>query len=230
MPPPRTFHPLLGPAADDACARTALTGSSPTGALGLLCALALAACGGAPRPDALRGTALPHPWEKPAFTLTAASGPAYDFRRETEGQVTLLFFGYTHCPDVCPVHMANLAAVLEKAPPDVASRVTVVFVSTDPERDTGERLRSWLAGFDPRFVGLRGPLAEVNAIQRAIGLAPAVKQEPADGGAQYLVGHAAQVIAYTADNRAHVVYSFGTRQTDWAHDLPILVRADWSNR
>ncbi len=230
MPPHPALHLLRGTAAGDACYHPPRTRGS-TGILGVLgAAVALAACGGAPRPDTVRGTALPAPWEKPAFTLTATTGAPYDFRRETEGWVTLLFFGYTHCPDVCPVHMANLAAVLDKAPPDVASRVKVVFVSTDPERDTPERLRRWLDGFDARFVGLRGPLTEVNAVQRSIGLAPAVKQEPASGGADYLVGHAAQVIAYTADNRAHVVYAFGTRQADWAHDLPILVRADWSDR
>ncbi len=170
---------------------------------------------------------LAEPWEKPAFTLARTDGSPFDFGRETDGSVTLLFFGYTHCPDVCPVHMANLAAVLARLPPDVASRVMVVFVTTDPARDTPERLRRWLAEFDPRFVGLLGPLEKVNAIQQRIGLAPAVPQEPATPGADYLVGHAARVIAYGADGLARVVYPFGTRQADWAHDLPILVRARW---
>lgn len=183
----------------------------------------VAACGDAPTPGALRGTALAEPWERPAFTLTATDGHPYDFRAETAGYLTLLFFGYTHCPDVCPVHMANLAAVLPKLPPGVASRVKVVFVTTDPERDTAERLRRWLDGFDPRFVGLVGPLDSVNAIQQRIGLAPAIQQPTADG-ANYLVGHAAQVIAYSPDGRAHAVYPFGTRQADWAHDLPWLAR------
>ena len=84
--------------------------------------------------------------------------------------MTLLFFGYTYCPDVCPIHMANIAAVKKKLPPDVASRLKVVFVTTDPERDTPERITQWLSHFDRSFIGLTGTLEEVNEIQRAIGL------------------------------------------------------------
>ena len=141
------------------------------------------------------------------------------------GTVTLLFFGYTHCPDVCPVHLGNIAAVLGTLTPDVSGRVRVVFVSTDPERDTADRIRSWLDGFDRRFIGLRGSLDEVNAIQQRIGLAAAVVPDTSDG--DYTVGHGAQVIAYTADDSAHVVYGFGTRQADWAADLPRLVGGEW---
>lgn len=169
----------------------------------------------------MRGIELPEPWPKPAFTLSDTRGEPFAFRDRTAGRVTLLFFGYTHCPDICPVHMASLAAVLAKLPPAVANEVAVVFVSTDPERDTGARIRSWLDGFDPAFIGLRGSLDSVNAIQQEIGLAAAVPGERTGGG--YLVGHAAQVVAYTKDDNAHVVYPSGTRQTDWAHDLPLLV-------
>jgi protein SCO1/2 len=184
---------------------------------------ALVGCAGSDvRSGALRGIELPEPWPKPAFTLTDTRGEPFAFRERTAGKVTLLFFGYTHCPDICPVHMANLAAVLAKLPPAVANEVAVVFVSTDPERDTGNRIRSWLDGFDPAFIGLRGSLDSVNVIQQEIGLAAAVPGErtAADG---YLVGHAAQVVAYTKDDSAHVVYPSRTRQTDWAHDLPRLV-------
>lgn len=192
-------------------------------ALGL--AALLAACGSTPDPETLRGTPLAEAWPRPEFTLTDTGGEPFAFRARTAGTVTLLFFGYTHCPDVCPVHLANIAGVLGTLPPGVSNRVRVVFVSTDPERDTPERIRSWLDGFDHRFVGLRGPLDEVNAIQRRIGLAAAVVPDTTRG--DYTVGHAAQVIAYTADDSAHVMYGFGTRQTDWAADLPRLVRGDW---
>ena len=140
---------------------------------------------------------------------------------ETEGFVTLLFFGYTYCPDICPLHMANIAAVLQKLSPEVANRIRVVFVTTDPERDTPERLREWLGNFNRNFIGLYGPLDEVNGIQNAMGLPSARREEIPTGG--YGIGHAAQVVAYTTDNRAHMMYAFGTRQADWAHDLPILV-------
>jgi protein SCO1/2 len=195
---------------------------------------AVAACGG-PRPDqtaldarsSLRGTVLAPSWPKPDFTLTDTDGRPFDFRPETDGFVTLLFFGYTHCPDVCPVHMGNIAAVLGDLDYADRSRIRVVFITTDPERDTRPALREWLDRFDTSFVGLRGDWEEVDEIQAALHLPAAVRQPSRPGplpGA-YAVGHAAQVIAFTADGRARVVYPFGTRQADWAHDLPKLVNA-----
>ena len=186
---------------------------------------AAAACtADSPRPGELRGAVLPGPIPKAGFTLSTTAGEPFDFRAETDGYVTLLFFGYTHCPDICPVHMANIAAVLHRLPPQTAGRVKVVMVTVDPERDTPERLRSWLDAFDRSFVGLTGSAEEVNGVMRSLMLPPAVKQGE---GSDYLMGHAAQVIAFTTDNRAHVVYPSGTRQTDWAHDIPLLVAADW---
>jgi protein SCO1/2 len=173
-------------------------------------------------PGELRGWIVSEPLPKVDFTLESMRGGEFEFLKETEGFVTLLFFGYTYCPDICPLHMANISAVLKRLPPEVANAVKVVFVTTDPERDTPERLREWLGHFDPRFIGLRGPLDQVNAIEQSIGLAPSVREELPSGG--YGIGHAAQVVAYTTDNKAHVMYAFGTRQEDWAHDLPLLVK------
>ena len=172
----------------------------------------------------LHGTQLSEPLAKPAFVLTRTDGSAYDFARETQGKVALLFFGYTHCPDVCPLHMANIAAVLAKMPWEEREAIRVIFVTTDPERDTPERLGTWLAGFDPEFVGLRAAADTVSDIQKSLGIVPASRQPSADSSTEYLVGHAAQVIAFGRDNVARVVYPFGTRQDDWAHDLPILAR------
>ncbi|UCG86993.1 MAG: SCO family protein [Gemmatimonadota bacterium] len=178
-----------------------------------------------PRPEDLRGTSYAQPMQKPDFTLRTTDGDSFDFRTETDGVVTLLFFGYTSCPDICPIHMGNIAAVLRTLPPDVSRRVKVVMVTTDPERDTPERFGAWLKNFDPSFVGLIGPLAEVNEIQIQLNLPPANRY--GDDDRSYTVGHSARVIAFTADNRAHVSYPFGTRQNDWAHDLPLLVKPNW---
>ena len=152
------------------------------------------------------------PWTKPEFTLTDVNGQPFDFRAGTDGYLTLLFFGYTHCPDVCPLHMANLAAVLDALPGDVRVNTKVVFATTDPARDTPAVLKKWLGNFDPTFIGLTGTADEMAAAQRAAGIPVSVAEPPkADGS--YLVGHAAQVIAYTRDGLAHVVYPFGTRQS-----------------
>jgi protein SCO1/2 len=199
-------------------------------------ALAALAASGGPRaarvaPDSaprLRGTVLAPSWPKPDFTLSDTEGRPFDFRARTDGFVTLLFFGYTHCPDVCPIHMANIAAVLRDLDYADRSRIRVVFVTTDPERDTPARIRAWLDRFDRSFIGLRGSPAAIDQIQAAVHLPAAIRQPSRPGplpGA-YAVGHAAQVIAFTPDGRARVVYPFGTRQSDWAHDLPALLEAE----
>jgi Uncharacterized protein SCO1/SenC/PrrC, involved in biogenesis of respiratory and photosynthetic systems len=133
--------------------------------------LAVLACDQKPQtfnPSGLAGPSLGQAIPKPDFTLTATDGSQFNFRQQTEGKITLLFFGYTHCPDVCPVHLANIAAALHTLGPEVQRKVEVVFVTTDPDRDTPEVIRAWLDKFDPKFVGLRGTLDEVNAIQRGL--------------------------------------------------------------
>jgi protein SCO1 len=172
---------------------------------------------------AYRGAVLPHAIPRPDFTLTDTHGQPFDFRAKTDSTVTLLFFGYLNCPDVCPVHLTNIASVLRGMPYDVTRKVRVVFVTTDPERDTPEKLQKWLADFDPSFIGLRGTPEQVKAIEKSVGVAPAVAGAR-DSSGNYEVGHAAQVIAFTPDDSAHVVYPFGTRQADWVHDLPLLAQ------
>lgn len=173
-----------------------------------------------------RGVMLPAPVQKPATVLTTTDGAPYDLRERTRGQVTLLFFGYANCPDVCPVHMANIATVLAGMPYEQARSIQVIFVTVDPERDTPEKLRAWLDRFDPRFVALTGDSATLAAAQRELGVSPAVKEE-IGGAAGYAMAHAAQVYAFTTDGLAHLVYPFGTRQTDWVHDLPRLLEERW---
>lgn len=186
-------------------------------------------CGAAASPDAsegaadaLRGRELPEPLARPDFVFTDTDGQPYDFRARTDGKLALLFFGFTHCPDVCPVHLANLAAVLRDMPSAARRRIDVVFVSADPDRDTPERLREWLDAFDHDFVGLRAPLEQVNAVLEALGTVPAQHGEP-DASGDYGVGHPAQIFAFGPAGPARVVYPFGTRQVDWAHDLPRLL-------
>ena len=171
-----------------------------------------------------RGVALNSPIQKPSFTLTDFNGKPFDFVRETQGKVALLFFGYTHCPDVCPLHMANIAAVLNKMPWEERSNIRVVFVTTDPERDTPQRLKEWLANFDPNFVGLTGSKDELARAQQSLGLPPAQREYASGDTSTYYLGHAAQVFAFARDGYAYLVYPFGIRQEDWANDLPKLAR------
>jgi protein SCO1/2 len=172
----------------------------------------------------LRGVLQTPPQPKPDLILTTTAGKPFDLRRETRGMLTLVFFGYTNCPDVCPLHAANISKVLKTLPNDVSGRVRFIFITTDPERDTPEVLGKWLAAFDPAFIGLTGTKEQIFAAQQMSQVMPAIREVPdSTKPAEYFVGHAGQVIAFTNDDLAHIVYPFGVRQLDWANDIPILV-------
>ena len=175
--------------------------------------------------SAYHGGLVTPPLSKPKFTLTDTSGVPFDFWPQTQGYVTLLFFGYTHCPDECPMHMANIASSLQQLPTEVGEQVKVVFVTTDPARDSAAVLRGWLDNFDTRFIGLTGSEAAIAASQRSAYLAPANKT--AHSGHDYGVNHASFVLAYTKDNLAHVIYPGGVTPDDWSQDLPLLVKEAW---
>lgn len=190
--------------------------------------LALAACGSpggsADGSGAWRGLELDPPVAMPELTLTDLEGRPFYLRDETRGRVTLLFFGFTHCPDVCPVHMSTLGAAYADLLPEERGRIRVLFVSTDPDRDTPERLRSWLGGFHPSFEGLRAPMPDIDAALAALRL-PGVAVIPSEHGGHPLIGHPAAILAFGPDGVARLRYPFGTRQADWAHDLPLLAAA-----
>jgi len=195
---------------------------------------ALAACGPRTPDDAqtaqagsgFRGVITSPPREKPDFSLTDFNGAPFNFRLNTAGKVTLLFFGYTHCPDVCPLHVANVAAVLKTLNFQARDAIRFVFVTTDPSRDTPARLKEWLGNFDPTFIGLRGTEAEVNRILFTLRMPPIDRDATNPDTARYLVGHAAQVVAFGVDGMSRIEYPFGIRQDDWAHDLPRLARGE----
>jgi len=173
----------------------------------------------------LAGTAFSAPLPRPDFALTDMQGRPFDFRGATGGRLTLLFFGYTSCPDVCPTTLASLAKGLGELPPDLRDAVQVVFVGVDPARDTPERLRDWLAHFDPRFVGLTGSETELAQAQRAAAVPAAFVDEKLPDG--YTVAHASWVLVYTPDDQAHLRYGTDTSAAQWAHDLAVLVRDGW---
>ena len=210
------------------------TRAAATALAAILTLASVTACGSGtaaerPNPQDYRGVVLATPLAKPDFTLTDTEGRPFAFREKTDGSLTLLFFGYTSCPDICPVHLGNIHTVLQQMPYDIASRTKVVFVTTDPERDTPAKLRAWLDNFDSSYVGLTGSIEEVNRIQAQLHLPPAVAEAAHGSDSSYNVGHAAQVLAFSPnDNLAHVVYPFGTRQQDWANDFPRLIADRWT--
>ena len=172
------------------------------------------------------GALLEEPRLRPDFDLVDTSGAPFDFA-STSGRLTILFFGYANCPDICPITLATLDEALGLVD---GVRADVVFVSVDPARDTPEQLRAYLDRFDTRFIGLTGTPEQLRAAQQAAGVTPAIDDGPNDRGG-YDVGHSSQVIVYTPDDLGHLVYGFGVRQDQWADDLArIRDRDEWWRR
>ncbi|MEW2635516.1 SCO family protein [Streptomyces sp. NPDC048389] len=182
--------------------------------------MALTSAGNSP----YRGNALENPFAKPELVLTDGAGQPFDLRKQTAGKTTLVFFGYTNCPDVCPTTVGDISVALAKQTAEVRDSVRVVFVTTDPERDTPESLKKWLAGFGPNFTGLSGDLERVKKAALSLGISVEDPKRRHDG--TVTSAHGAQVAAsLLADDKAHVVYTSGTTVEDFAHDLPLLAKS-----
>jgi protein SCO1/2 len=170
-----------------------------------------------PKVGPYHGFGLEPPQPRPSFTLTDTAGKRFSFS-QTAGHPTLLYFGYTHCPDVCPTTMADIGKALMRVPAPIRQDADVVFVTTDVKHDTGPVIAAWLRHFDtglPRpFVGLTGSQAQIDAAQAAAHI-----QLAEDGGQL----HAADVLLYGADDYAHVKYLQSDNESDQiAHDLPLI--------
>jgi protein SCO1/2 len=167
------------------------------------------------------GSQMTTPFTKPDITLTDTEGKPFNLVSGTAGKLTLVYFGYTHCPDVCPTTMATLAAVMRALPSAEAAKIDVVFVSTDPTRDTPAVLRTWLGQFDPSFIGLTGSFTTIQSAAKTLGITilPPVKQP----GGGYTVTHGAEVIAFDSADKAYLIYSAGTTVAQFTHDIPLIL-------
>jgi len=159
------------------------------------------------------------PYEMPDVDLVATDGRAFNMIRDTGHPVTLVFFGYTHCADVCPLVMNDLTAAYLRLDEDVRDRTEVVYVTTDPARDTVKVLRGYLARFDPSYVGLTGDLDRIVEAGEAMGVAIEGMERLPGGG--YDVGHSTQVIGF-ADNQAPVYWTEGTPVGALVDDITTL--------
>ncbi|MEU5267850.1 SCO family protein [Streptomyces hygroscopicus] len=160
---------------------------------------------------------------KPDLVLTDTDGKKYDLLKETKGRPTLLFFGYTHCPDVCPLTMSNLGIAEKKLSKAEREKLRVVFVTTDPARDTPKRIRSWLdaqGGTD--FVGLTGGFDTIEAAARSLGIYVEKPKKEKDGSVT--VSHGAEVIGFSPkDDKGHWLYTTDASADRYAKDLPKII-------
>jgi protein SCO1 len=125
------------------------------------------------------------------------TGKPYDIRAMTKGKVTLLYFGYTNCPDECPLTMGNVAAALRMLPKADRPKITVLFVTVDPAQDTLARLRYWLGNFNPSFIGLRGTIAQIETAAQEVGVPVGTPVRNSSG--TYSLNHGTEMLAYATN-------------------------------
>lgn len=165
-----------------------------------------------PDPQLTSGTWLPQPRELPEFQLVDHTGAPFT-RESLRGHATLVFFGFTHCPDVCPTTMAQLAQIKAAAAlPDLQ----VLLVSVDPERDTPETLERYVHAFDPDFIGLTGTPQAIEELTSAMGVAVARTELP---GGDYTVDHSAAVFLLNAQGQMVGVFTPPFDVSRFAEDL-----------
>jgi protein SCO1/2 len=192
----------------------------------------LAGCGGAggAASTELTGTRLDPPFEVSSTPLVDTDGAAYSLTEDTGKDLTLVFFGYTHCPDICGQVMATLAGTLARLDEEQKERLDVVFVTTDPARDDGATVQTYVDAFDPSIIGLTGDLDDVVSVAEsmkvAIGYFDAQGEEippaelPASG---YEVDHGTQVFGIGPDDGVDTYWGADVSQAQLAHDVTMLL-------
>ena len=135
---------------------------------------------------------------------------------EHRGQVVLIFFGYTFCPDVCPVTISEFRQV-KRLLGDKAADVRFVYITVDPERDTRQRMKAYLDNFDPSFIGLTGSFEELEEVWKQYGVFRQVQESGSAGG--YLIDHTARIYAIDASGRLKLTFPFGMEVEKIARDV-----------
>jgi protein SCO1/2 len=182
-------------------------------------AAALSACQPAPQTPAFRATDITGAAFARDFRLTDHNGHVRtlaDFR----GKAVAIFFGYTHCPDVCPTTLSDFAAALQLLG-DKADRVQVIFVTVDPERDTPDLLKAFVPAFNPGFLGMYtdpGSLGQLAKEYKVV-----YEKTSAKAADDYLIDHSAGTYVYDPQGRLRLLVPYGTGADAIAHDLNILL-------
>jgi len=171
--------------------------------------------------DGLNGVVLPKPYAVPDLTLKDAAGRPYDLATDAKKPLTLVFFGYTHCPDICQVVMANIASSLTRLDPAQRAKVQMEFVTTDPARDDSRTLRAYVDRFDPSFDGLTGDLPTIVRLGKAFDVPIEKGAKLPSGG--YDVAHGTQIVGLLPDGRAPFVWTEGTDPASLAQDITTIL-------
>lgn len=168
-------------------------------------------------PARLKAGVFEPPRQAPAFTLRGSDGADLTLGRY-RGKVVMLVFGFTHCTEVCPITLATLVQA-RKALGTAGGAVQVVYITVDPERDDAARMKSYLAAFDPGFIGGTGQPAALAAVRQAYGIVANKVVSPAG----YAVDHSSSVYLIDREGRLRAMMPFGHAAKDYVHDLQLLL-------
>jgi protein SCO1/2 len=157
----------------------------------------------------------------PQFALTDMNGETFQLS-QLQNQVVVMFFGYTSCPDVCPVTLTDFLQIRDKLG-KASEQVSFVFVTVDPERDTPERMRKYLTNFDPEIIGLTGDRSQLEPVWADYGVYQARAEGSSDGN--YLVDHSSRVYVIDRDGNLRLTYLFGTESQLITEDVRYLANA-----
>jgi protein SCO1/2 len=171
--------------------------------------------------DGMNGAVLPAPYHVPAATLTATDRKPYALRADTTKPLTLVFFGYTNCPDLCQVVMADIASAVSRLSATDRAKVGMLFITTDPARDDATVLRAYVDRFNPDFTGLTGPLRTITTVGNALGVPIEKGTKLPTGG--YDVNHGTQVIGLLPNGTAPIVWTQGTPPGRFADDIATIL-------
>lgn len=176
---------------------------------------------GCVQPHEFAGTELTAPHPVPDIQLTSADGPVQ--LSEFRGKWTFLYFGYTFCPDACPLTLSKLTNVM-KALPEEADQIQVVMVSVDPERDTPELLDTYVGYFNDTFIGITGDKADIDALGEPFG----IYYEKGEGSEAtgYLVIHSTRFYLIDPEGNARIAYPHETTDDQVLADLEYLFKTE----
>lgn len=170
---------------------------------------------------AYHGVRLDSPYHLADVTLTDTAGKPFNILTSPTKPVRVLFFGYTNCPDICPGVLADVAGALNRVSDSARQNIEVVFITTDPPRDTPAAIRTYLDRFDPSFVGLTGDLPTIKRLAESVGVAIEGTEKLPSGG--YEVNHTAQLVGVDRQNLGRLVWTVGTPIGNLKSDLERLV-------
>jgi protein SCO1/2 len=194
------------------------------GLVSLLAFLALAACGDDEQAtSSLTGSPVDPPFTVSSQELVDTDGEPYSLTSDTDARLTLVFFGYTNCPDICGRVLGNLSSALTRLDEDDRDQVEVVFVTTDPARDTGDAVREYLDRYDPSFVGVTGELADIEQV--AASVAVGLGDELPSGGYE-VDAHTTTVTGIDVADEAPIFWSQETSPSEFAADIQALLEED----